>query len=192
MVESIRHKESPSQTAGPYVHIGCLPNFLETGNVYSQDLGATMYSAGGEGEPITLTCRLFDGAGAVIKDAMVEIWQADAQGRAPAPGEPFTGWGRQACDRATGVFTFQTIKPGAIVSGALRQSPHISVWIVARGINLGLHTRLYFPDEDNRDDPVLALLDHARRTTLIAVQKPAGYVFDIYLQGDAETVFFDV
>ena len=63
---------------------------------------------------------------------------------------------------------------------------------MARGINLGLHTRLYFPDEDNRDDPVLALLDHARRTTLIAVQKPAGYVFDIYLQGDAETVFFDV
>ncbi|MDG2403743.1 MAG: protocatechuate 3,4-dioxygenase subunit alpha, partial [Paracoccaceae bacterium] len=74
----------------------------------------------------------------------------------------------------------------------VRQSPHISVWIVARGINLGLHTRLYFPDEDNRDDPVLALLDQARRTTLIAVQKSDAYVFDIYLQGEAETVFFDV
>ena len=192
MVDNIPHKESPSQTAGPYVHIGCLPNFLQIGDVYPQDLGAIMYSAGGGGEAITLTGRLFDGAGGVIKDAMVEIWQADAQGRAPVPGDAFTGWGRQACDLTTGVFTFQTIKPGAIVSGALRQSPYISVWIVARGINLGLHTRLYFPDEDNRDDPVLALLDHARRTTLIAVQKPAGYVFDIYLQGDAETVFFDV
>ena len=192
MRDDIRRKESPSQTAGPYVHIGCLPNFLEIGDIYPQDLGGTVYAAQGEEESITLTGQLFDGAGAVIKDAMVEIWQADAQGRSPALGDAFAGWGRQACDLTTGVFTFQTIKPGAIVSGVVRQSPHISVWIVARGINLGLHTRLYFPDEDNRDDPVLALLDQARRTTLIAVQKSDAYVFDIYLQGEAETVFFDV
>lgn len=195
-------KESPSQTAGPYVHIGCLPNFCGIEGVYDADLGAAMVTDETKGERITITGTVFDGTGTPLRDAMVEIWQADADGIYPGgrdprgPGDPaFTGWGRKAGDYTTGEWSFETIKPGAVPFPDNRmQAPHITFWIVARGINVGLQTRMYFPDEDNSADPILTRIEHQNRVpTLIAEKTGDGaYRFDIRLQGDGETVFFDI
>lgn len=195
-------KESPSQTAGPYVHIGCTPNSVGITGVYSADLGSQMISDTTSGERIRIVGRIFDGAGEPLKDAMVEIWQADAAGmyagqhdERHTSDDAFAGWGRQPVEFATGQFVFETIKPGQVpyADGRL-QAPHINVWIVARGINLGLSTRLYFSDEAaaNANDPVLCLLEGTRAATLVAGFKDGQYNFDIRLQGDCETVFFDV
>lgn len=195
-------KETPSQTAGPYVHIGATPNFAEITGVYPQDLGSAMVSEKTSGERITLVGQIFDGAGVVLKDAIVEIWQADAAGFYNSPAElrgsadpHFTGWGRAPTGMEKGQFRFETIKPGRVPFNDGRlMAPHISVWIVARGINIGLHTRVYFADEDeaNAQDPVLARIEMAaRRKTLIAPRKGNIYTFDVHLQGENETVFFD-
>jgi len=196
----MRLKENPSQTAGPYIHIGATPNACGIEGVYKEDLGRTMVSAKTLGARISVTGHVFDGTGTPLKDALVEIWQADAGGIYPgrAGADPaFTGWGRQAVDGETGQFRFETIKPGsAPFPDGRPMAPHITFWIVARGINLGLHTRMYFGDEAaaNAADPVLARIEHAvRRPTLIApADGKGGYTFDIHLQGDNETVFLDV
>ena len=190
-------KESASQTAGPYVHIGLTPNFCGIDGVYDADLGTSMVSDTTRGERITLECRVIDGAGIPLKDALVEIWQADAdgvyQGRAQSE---FSGWGRVPADAETGSFRFDTIKPGRVPSPDGRmQAPHINVWIVARGINLGLSTRIYFEDEAeaNADDPVLSRMDVQDRVgTLVATGGNGKYSHDIHLQGPQETVFFDI
>ncbi len=204
MVQSLnRLKESASQTAGPYVHIGCTPNFLGMAGVYPDDLGHAMVNDKTSGERITVTGCVFDGTGTPLKDALIEIWQADANGLYNSPSElrgsadpNFTGWGRQPTDLETGVFSFQTIKPGRVPFGDGRdQAPHISFWIVARGINLGLNTRMYFGDEEaaNQEDPILARLEHKVRVpTLIAERQGDTYTFDIHLQGERETIFFDI
>lgn len=190
-------QETPSQTAGPYVHIGCTPNFAEITGVYGQDLGAEMKTGPVKGEEITIVGHIFDGTGMAIRDAMIEIWQADADGSVP-PGDPnFTGWGRCPVNMETGLFRFDTVKPGKIpyLDGQL-QAPHITVWIVARGINIGLHTRLYFDDETeaNASDPILSKIEHQDRVkTLMAKgQEDGTYSFDIHLQGEHETIFFDM
>lgn len=194
-------KESPSQTAGPYVHIGCVPNFSGITGVYPEDLGQVMRRPEAKGQHITVTGCVYDGTGTPLKDALIEVWQADADGIYPqsdprGPADPaFTGWGRFAGDYDTGAWSFETVKPGAVpFPDGRMQAPHITFWIVARGINIGLHTRMYFPDEDNSADPILTRLEHQNRVpTLIATAKgDAVYHFDIRLQGDAETVFFDV
>lgn len=198
-----RRKESASQTAGPYVHIGCTPNFIGNSGVYGEDLGACMVNDRTKGERITVTGRVMDGAGTPLRDALVEIWQADAQGLYNSPAETrgvadaqFAGWGRQPADAETGAFAFDTVKPGRVpfVDGR-PQAPHIGLWIVARGINLGLHTRMYFGDEAaaNAEDPVLGRIEHKVRVpTLIAPRDGDTYRFDIHLQGERETVFFDI
>lgn len=197
-----RLRESPSQTAGPYVHIGLTPNFCGISGVYASDLGATMVNDKTRGERIGLKIRVLDGTGTPLKDALIEIWQADADGLYNSPAElrgaadpNFFGWGRCPTDMDTGVCTFETIKPGRVPfrDGRL-MAPHITLWIVARGINLGLHTRLYFSDEDkaNAQDPILARIEHRVRVpTLIAERQGDTYVFDVHLQGEKETVFFD-
>lgn len=196
-------KESPSQTAGPYVHIGCVPNFCDIKGVYPEDLGIAMVNDQTRGERITVKGTVYDGTGTPLKDALVEIWQADADGRYVSgdprgAGDPnFTGWGRQAGDYSTGEWVFETVKPGQVPYPDGRpMAPHISFWIVARGINIGLQTRMYFPDEEaaNEADPVLARIEHKNRVpTLIAAKEADGvYRFDIHLQGEKETVFFDV
>ncbi|HEY0919607.1 protocatechuate 3,4-dioxygenase subunit alpha [Devosia sp.] len=195
-------KERASQTAGPYVHIGLTPNWLGIRGVYPEDLGATMLTPDTPGERIVISGRVFDGAGAPVFDAVVEAWQADANGAfapdpAPvgAPGPDFLGFGRCACDDKGG-FRFETVKPGRVPApdgGA--QAPHVTLWIVARGINIGLHTRLYFEDEAdaNAEDPVLRRVPEFRRKTLVAkAAGPGHYVLDIRLQGEDETVFFDI
>ena len=193
------YPETASQTAGPYVHIGCTPNFAGLTGLYAEDLGARMITGATTGQRITLTGRIFDGAGDVLSDALVEAWQADAAGRfaGAADADPhFSGFGRCPCDAETGEFRFETVKPGPVAwpQGGL-QAPHITLWIVARGINIGLHTRVYFADEEaaNAADPVLSQIASNRINTLLARPQAAGeYRFDIHLQGPDETVFFDV
>ena len=190
-------RETPSQTAGPYVHIGCTPNFAEMSGVYAEDLGKSMKTGPVKGEEITITGQVFDGTGTAIRDAMIEIWQADADGGFASAESNFTGWGRCPTDMETGQFQFDTVKPGQVpyMDGRL-QAPHITVWIVARGINLGLHTRLYFDDEtqSNAADPILTKIEHRNRVpTLIAKKQSGGsYLFNIHLQGEHETIFFDM
>ncbi len=195
-----QRKESPSQTAGPYVHIGCVPNFCGIKGVWDEDLGSEMVNEETLGQRITVSGTVFDVTGTPIMDAMVEIWQADLNGIYPGndprgPSDPnFTGWGRRAGDYATGEWRFETIKPGRVpFPRAGDQAPHISFWIVARGINLGLQTRMYFPDEDNAQDPILSRIEHQNRVPTLIAEKTgeAAYRFDIRLQGDRETIFFD-
>jgi protocatechuate 3,4-dioxygenase alpha subunit len=186
-------KESPSQTAGPYVHIGCTPNVTGITSVYETDLGATLKTGPVQGEAITIKGFVIDGAGDIVIDAMVEIWQADAQGQFNTDPN-FSGWGRSAGDMDTGEFSFDTIKPGSVTfTDGTPQAPHITFWIVARGINLGLQTRMYFADEDNSSDPILSqITDKSRIKTLLATKDASGvYRFDIHLQGAHETIFFD-
>ncbi len=192
-----RRHESPSQTAGPYLHIGLTPSLAGLGGVYAQELGTVMLAPDTPGARITIEGTIVDGDGAPLCDALVELWQADAEGRYAEPGDTgaFTGWGRQATDPATGRFRFETVKPGAVrCADGRMQAPHVALWIAARGINLGLHTRLYFPEDAalQATDPVLARVEPRERVrTLIARAAGSGYRFDIRLQGDDETVFFD-
>jgi protocatechuate 3,4-dioxygenase alpha subunit len=208
MVQSLDHlKETPSQTAGPYIHIGATPNHSGIAGIYAEDLGRTMVGRGAKGERITIVGHVIDGAGEPLKDALVEIWQADAAGLYNSPQEKrgkadpnFTGWGRQPTDGKTGEYRFETIKPGPVPFVDDRpMAPHVTFWIVARGINVGLHTRMYFSDEAvaNAKCPVLARLEHQNRVkSLIAHRSDKGgkttYTFDIRLQGENETVFFDI
>ena len=204
MAQEIRYlKETPSQTAGPYVHIGLTPNFCDISGVYDGDLGTAMVNDKTTGERITVTGRIFDGAGALVRDAVIEIWQADSAGLYNSPSEMrgtadpnFTGWGRCPTRAEDGVYSFETIKPGKVpFKDGRKQAPHITFWIVARGINLGLHTRMYFPEESeaNAADPLLQRIEHRDRVaTLIAARDGATYTFDIRLQGENETVFLDI
>jgi len=196
-------KETPSQTAGPYVHIGCTPNFSGLNGVFSEDLGVKILNDQAEGTRITVRGVVYDGKGAPIKDALVEIWQADAKGLYNSPSEirgavdpNFSGWGRCPGEMESGEFVFETIKPGVVpFKDGRPMAPHITFWIVARGINIGLHTRMYFPEEidANAADPILSRIEHKSRVpTLIATQNGSEYRFDIHLQGDNETVFFDI
>ena len=194
--------ESPSQTAGPYVHLGLLPNLAGIRDVYPVDPGRAPIDAQAKGERIAIVGGVYDGAGEPVTDALLEIWQADARGVYRSPGDPregdayFGGWARTATDAETGEYRFDTIKPGRVplIDGRL-QAPHVTLWIVARGINVGLQTRIYFETESaaNAEDALLARVPAARRETLIAeVQAGGVYRFDLRLQGERETVFLDI
>ena len=195
--------ESPSQTAGPYVHIGLLPNFCGIRGVFAADPGNRPFAADAGGERITIRGRIYDGDGEPLRDAVVETWQADADGNYSTPGladeadSGCRGWGRAACDLDSGEYAVETVKPGAVpfIDGR-PQAPHITLWIAARGINIGLHTRLYFDDEAeaNAGDPLLSSIEpRERAATLLAKAAGEGeYRFDIYLQGPRETVFLDI
>ncbi|MDQ6680646.1 MAG: protocatechuate 3,4-dioxygenase subunit alpha [Pseudomonadota bacterium] len=203
-------RETASQTAGPFVHIGLAPKAAGF-DIFEKNFGNVLAGAKTKGERIRVEGRVFDGIGTPVRDVLVEIWQANAAGRYNHPGDrqvskavdaSFRGWGRSASDFETGVYTFDTIKPGPVTGRNGRpMAPHINFWIVARGINLGLNTRMYFSDEAeaNAKDPVINLIEwEDRRQTLIAQRdEKTGkgtvvYRFDIRLQGDRETVFFDI
>ncbi len=190
--------ETPSQTGGPYVHIGCIPTFAGINGVYPEDLGLRAIEEGASGEVITIRGFVLDGNGWALRDAMLETWQPDAQGlfTGQSGADPkVNGFCRFAADAESGEFTLRTVKPGPVPlrSGGM-QSPHISVWVAARGINIGLHTRIYFEDEENSEDFLLSKIElRSRVDTLIAKKTAQGeYHFDIHLQGGAETVFLDL
>jgi protocatechuate 3,4-dioxygenase alpha subunit len=202
-------RETPSQTAGPYVHIGLIPH--QAGfDIFERPLGNVLTAPETPGERIRIEGRVLDALGSPCRDALVEIWQANAAGRYnhPADSQPdkaldpgFRGWGRTGTDFATGLYAFESVKPGPVIGrrGTTRMAPHINVWLAARGINIGLATRMYFEDEPtlNEADPVLRMIEPAlRRATLVARREAregrAVYVFDIHLAGERETVFFDI
>lgn len=198
-------KETASQTAGPYVHIGLAPGAAGF-DIYHRELGHDIAGPNAAGERIRVEGLVIDGTGSPIKDVLLEVWQANAEGRFAHPegGGPvedgFRGWGRVITDFETGAWGFDTVKPGPVPwrNGTL-QAPHLSLWLVARGINTGLSTRLYFDDEPeaNAADPTLNLIEwERRRSTLIATREmrdgTAVYRFDIKIQGEDETVFFDI
>jgi protocatechuate 3,4-dioxygenase alpha subunit len=184
---------SPFQPVGPYFHV------MLRDEPRGHD---TLVTADSRGERITIEGTLFDGAGAPMTDGFVEIWQADARGHFHHPADPaasdadphFRGYGRTATDD-TGRFQFDTVRPGAVAGPDGRpQAPHILVSVLAPGVLTRHVTRLYFGgDPAVERDAVLQLVPAARRATLIA--RPVGpgqYCFDIHLQGERETVFFDV
>ncbi len=200
-------KETASQTAGPYVHIGLAPH--QAGfDIFQNNFGNVLVGAKTKGEHIIVEGRVIDGSGNFVRDVLLECWQANSAGRYNHPGDrqnkplddDFRGWGRACSDFATGVYTFQTVKPGCVAGRNGRtMAPHISLWLVARGINIGLNTRLYFSDEEaaNAADPVLNSVElPSRRKTLIAQRSQRDgkvvYTFDIVLQGENETVFIDI
>ena len=160
---------TPSQTIGPFFHL-CLTSQTDLGSL--------------EGERIRLVCRILDGDGTPVNDAMIEIWQADAAGE-------YGRFGR-LCTNPDGVCVFDTVKPGRVDP----QAPHVSVMIFARGLLKQLYTRIYFAGESsNASDAVLALVPDDRRATLMAHQDPEDsnvWNFEIRLCADCETVFFDV
>jgi protocatechuate 3,4-dioxygenase, alpha subunit len=156
---------TPSQTVGPYFTLG-----LVDANQLVPD-------------GLRLTGRILDGAGEPVPDAIVEVWQADEEGRY----RPHFGWGRSGCDQ-DGRYTFLTVKPGPIDG----QAPHLTMLVFARGLLKPVLTRMYFPDEEeaNARDTVISGVDD--RSTLVARPVEGGLEFDIRLQGDGETVFFVV
>lgn len=187
-----RLPETGSQTAGPFVHIGLAPALAGIA-VCAGAIGARIEAAAGQ--RIVVEGAIVDGAGEAVTDALVELWQADAAGRYDAVD--FRGYARSGC--VDGRWRFETIMPGPVPGrdgGA--QAPHLNLWIVARGINRGLHTRVYFDGEPaNGGDAVLAAVDPVRRPTLLAMR--AGerdgvpvWRLNIALQGERETVFFDI
>lgn len=199
--------ETPSQTGGPYVHIGLLPKQANI-EVFENNFNNQLVQENTLGERIRLEGQVFDGLGLPLRDVLIEIWQADANGVYPSAADiqgkavdpNFLGWGRTGADFETGFWSFNTIKPGAVpVRKGTTQAPHIALIIFARGINIGLNTRVYFDDEAeaNAQDPVLKGIEWApRRQTLIAKREERDgevvYRFDIRIQGEDETVFLDI
>jgi protocatechuate 3,4-dioxygenase alpha subunit len=190
---------TPSQTVGPFFAYCLTPKAYGYAEVVTNDL----VTEDAPGERIRIEGRVFDGDGKLVPDAMIEIWQADGEGRYASPEDGrtrpntrFKGFGRSdTVDE--GRYSFATVKPGPVPgpNGRL-QAPHINVGIFARGILKRLFTRIYFEGEAaNAADPILTLVPEEARSTLIAKRATRGgepvYTFDIHLQGENETVFFE-
>lgn len=189
LTEPLRLGPTPSATVGPYLAIGL---------TWADGVWAA--SEGSEGG-FWIRGRMLDGNGDVVPDAMVETWQADPDGGFASPEDPrgaaayagFRGYAR--AQTLTGEFAVFTLKPGRVPDGeGGLQAPHVDVSIFARGLLDRVVTRIYFADEAeaNAEDAVLGGLPDDRRQTLIAERTDDGYRFDVNLQGDRETVFFDV
>ena len=185
-------KETPSQTAGPYVHIGAYPAAAGL-PARSQTPPNVAFGADAKGTRIRIEGTVRDGAGGLVTDAMLELWQADSDGKFARANA--NGFGRSITDFATGEYWFDTVKPGAAKPG---EAPFVTLLIFARGINIHLRTRMYFEDEAaaNAADPGLkAVGDPRLQATLIGRKTTregaSVYRFDIVLQGENETVFFD-
>ena len=187
-------KQTPSQTVGPFYSIGLTHREMNT-----------LVCDSTQGQRICIEGQVLDGDGKPVPDAMIEIWQANAYGRYNHPEDKqekpldgsFTGWGRSGTD-PSGFYYFSTIKPGPVpASEASVQAPHINMTVFARGMLVHAFTRIYFSDEPANDsDPVLTSINEVRRQTLIAPRQEENgktiYRFDIRLEGEGETVFFDV
>jgi protocatechuate 3,4-dioxygenase alpha subunit len=200
---------TPSQTVGPYFAYGLVPKgrcHWDPNGSYSwkETVGDNLITPDATGQKIRIEGRITDGDGLPINDAMIEIWQADSQGRyshargeLPRPNAKFTGFGRSATDK-DGNFSFDTVKPGAVPGpNGKSQAPHVVFCVFSRGMLRQIYTRLYFSDEEsNATDAILALVPADRRGTLIAHKEARSdapvYRFDIRVQGDNETVFFDI
>jgi protocatechuate 3,4-dioxygenase alpha subunit len=201
---------TPSQTVGPFFAYGLTPkgrSKWDPNGHYSwkETIGDNLVTPDATGTRIRIEGRITDGDGMPINDAMIEIWQADAQGRyahprdnRALPNTKFRGFGRSATDKQ-GIYSFNTIKPGAVAgANGKPQAPHIVLCVFSRGMLRQIYTRIYFSDEAaaNGSDAVLNAVPADRRATLVAHQETDGglpiYRFDIRVQGEDETVFFDI
>ncbi|GAB2606251.1 protocatechuate 3,4-dioxygenase subunit alpha [Spirosoma areae] len=197
-------RQTPSQTVGPFFAYGLTAE--QYGYPYDSLMNHSLVSNDTPGERIFITGRIFDGNGVSIPDALIELWQADPQGHyrttpiehntASFTDRGFLGFGRMGTGTLPdGQFRFTTLKPGALDDGS---APHINIMLLMRGSLRNLYTRLYFPDEPaaNAQDALLNAVSPDRRATLLAhrqeVNGETRYVFDIYMQGPNETVFFDL
>jgi protocatechuate 3,4-dioxygenase, alpha subunit len=194
-------KQTPSQTVGPYFAYGLSSDQYDYARHLKSIASGAVAVGDVAGDRIRIEGQVFDGAGVVVSDALIEIWQADAMGRYAHPADPrssntaFKGFGRFGTGTTPdSTFVFDTIKPGAIADG---HAPHINVIVLMRGILAHAYTRIYFSDEGARNalDPVLNAVPTERRHTLIAAKhaRDGGvrYRFDIHMQGPNETIFFD-
>jgi protocatechuate 3,4-dioxygenase alpha subunit len=178
---------------GPFFHLGCTTTHAVS----------CLAGRDATGQHVRLICRVLDGDGAPVTDAMIELWQANAAGKYDHPDDPQAtddphcrGFGRLGTDRA-GICIFETVKPGRVQGNdGTMQAPHVSVSVFARGVLKRLATRIYFEgDAANEEDPILALVPGKRRATLMATADPShptDWRFDIRLCGELETVFFDL
>ena len=189
-------KQTPSQTVGPYFAYCMTPK--QYGYPFKELAGGDLTTAETAGQRIRIEGCVYDGEGQKIPDAVIEIWQADSQGRYAHPADPrssnadFHGFGRMGTGTDTeNRFVFHTVKPGSVDG---RQAPHVNVIVMMRGLLTHTFTRIYFSDEGeaNATDPVLNSVDESRRHTLIAQNDGSVYRLDIHMQGDHETVFFDI
>jgi protocatechuate 3,4-dioxygenase alpha subunit len=188
--------ETPAQTSGPYVHIGTFPTAAGLTIGWNARLHELVRDED-PGEHIEIKGMIYDGGNAPVTDAMIEIWQADTNGGFHRSA--FPSWGRAVSDFTTGEWTFRTVRPGPVPrrDGSM-MAPHVMLAIFARGVNGHLSTLMYFPDDPdaNSRDPILSTLEPARQMTLVAKRQPNAeihsYSFDIFLQGDCETVFFNI
>jgi len=192
-------KETPSQTVGPYFAYGLCPQQYDFD--FKSLFTANVVGPETPGEHITLIGRVIDGDGNAVFDAMLEFSQVDANGRYPASREEIAKDGFRGFARVgTGTdaqhrFIVRTVKPGVENAG---EAPHLNVIVMMRGMLTHTFTRVYFEDEAaaNAADPVLSAVPAARRDTLVARRsEQAGsivYTFDIRMQGEQETVFFDL
>lgn len=196
-------RQTPSQTVGPFFAHALTPERYGRKGIADN----VLVQRGTQGERICIAGQVWDGEQVPIPDALVEIWQANAAGRYAHPADTqddvpvdpdFKGFGRAGTDDE-GAFRFQTIKPGRVAGrGGAMQAPHLNVTVFARGLLTHAYTRLYFEDETeaNAEDPVLGGVPEARRATLMARRSEGAdgvtYRFDIHMQGDKETVFFDI
>jgi protocatechuate 3,4-dioxygenase, alpha subunit len=193
MSSTKRLGQTPSQTVGPFFAYGLTP--AQYGYDWTSIMDGTIARDGVPGSHITIEGRVLDGKGDPVTDAMIEIRQADAAGRMiaePGTNSGFTGFGRVGTGvEPGGLWRFATIKPGSIAKG---EAPRLDVIVLMRGLLMHAFTRIYFEDEAaaNAADPVLNMVPADRRATLVArLTAPNTYSFDIHMQGDQETVFFD-
>ena len=197
MTDSARPIATSSQTLGPFFHFGLATN-AALGVIATPATPATPAAPAASGEHIELRIRVLDGAGAPVSDALIELYQADGDGqyaRSDAAEGGFSGFGRLPTD-ADGRCRFRTIMPGVVRVGDTAQAPHVNVCLLSRGLLRQIYTRIYFDgDPGLMTDPLLAMVPAERRHTLLARPEPGDpgmWTFVIRLQGDDETVFFDL
>jgi protocatechuate 3,4-dioxygenase alpha subunit len=191
----MKQMQTPSQTVGPFFHYG----LFTRGNLN------ILVNDDTQGKRIIIKGQVIDGMGSPVPDAMVEIWQADSRGYYNHPADPNSakadknfGYFGRADTINNGIYTFKTVRPGIVPFDVKHvQAPHINVRLFSRGMLIHAYTRLYFADEieANQNDPILNLVPEVRRHTLISLPQETGdlttYCFNIVLQGQNETVFFD-
>ena len=184
--------ETPFQTAGPFLHIGCLPNTININGLYQNDLGEKPFINKDYNNFISISGSVFDGEGQPLDDVMIETWQSDENGEYLSDN----GFARFVPNNITKKYNLSTIKPGSVQNFEGNfQSPHILFSISSRGINMNLNTRMYFEGDNLIKDPLLSLIKKGNNdiNSLIAKKiDESSYVFDIFLQGKRETIFLDV
>ena len=183
--------ETPFQTAGPFLHIGCMPNAIKINRIYQNDLGEIPFMNKKDADLITIEGSVFDGNGVALDDVMIETWQCDDHG----VFRKHKGFTRVITNFNTGDFNIKTVKPGYFKNKiGTKYTPHIIFWIVARGMNRPLITKMYFHLKELKKEEIFQeLKDKDRISTLLPKRHDGNnYEFNIHIQGKKETIFFEI